>query len=185
MWKAIVCYSSHYSVTSALTSSSQGAVQNGPSVSMNGSGGLGDQRVCLSLQGQWQRSREPSDHSHHKISCLKALGPQPLLRLRLPAGAPAWTPLCYQLDTRCFSGYCGKTVQGMSCNLGFSLMSALKTDGEREREKMPCLVTAHYSLWGFFSCLSKKETMSPPSGFLLRAEIWKKSDQVLLWLVNG
>lgn len=116
------------------------------------------------------------------------MGPQPLLTLRLPAGAPAWTPLCYQLHTRCFSGYCGKTVQGMSSNLGFSPMSTWKTNwmwggsGEnRDWGKMPCLVIDYYSLLFFSWACRRRSNESPKRCY---GKGWNLGDFWSTWLLK-
>lgn len=53
----------------------------------------------------------------------------------LPAGAPARSPPALSAHQMPFSGYCGKTVPGRRCHLGFSLMSALKTNWTRRSKK--------------------------------------------------
>lgn len=125
---------------------------------------LRGQSVCLSsltvarIQGALRS--EPSEGFLSDV-LTEVVGPQPLLTLRLPAGAPARTPLCYQLHTRCFSGYCGKTARH---ELQFGVFSdvSLKTNwrgGGKGEKKMPFLVTVHYSRL-FFFCLCRKEAMT-------------------------
>lgn len=144
---------------------------------------LRGQSVCLSsltvarIQGALRS--EPSEGFLSDV-LTEVVGPQPLLTLRLPAGAPAWTPLCYQLHTRCFSGYCGKTARH---ELQFGVFSdvSLKTNwrgGGRERKRCPSLSLFIIHACFSFICAEKKQWLFKKDCIKAerRREIWSIVD---------